>query len=76
MRFATIVGVIWLVAIVGRLVHLQVVKRTELVARAERQQNRTVRAYAKRGDILDRNGRILAMTRMPIRLRRPRRGHP
>ena len=27
-----IVGVIWLVAIVGRSVHLQVVKRTELVA--------------------------------------------
>jgi cell division protein FtsI/penicillin-binding protein 2 len=62
LRLATIIGVIWLVAIVGRLVHLQVVKRTELVARAERQQNRTVRAYAKRGDILDRNGRILAMS--------------
>jgi cell division protein FtsI (penicillin-binding protein 3) len=62
MRLAAVFCVLWLAAIVGRLVQLQVVKRAEMVSRAERQQNRTVKAYAKRGDIVDRNGRVLAMS--------------
>jgi cell division protein FtsI/penicillin-binding protein 2 len=37
-----------------------VFKHSELVARAERQQMQTVEAPAKRGDIVDRNGRLLA----------------
>ena len=47
-------------AIEARLVYLQVVQHAELTARAERQQSRTIEAPAKRGDILDRHGRILA----------------
>ena len=61
-RLAVLAGlfVFWVVAIVARLVFLQVVSYDDLVARAERQQNRTVSAPAKRGDIFDRNGRLLA----------------
>jgi cell division protein FtsI (penicillin-binding protein 3) len=51
---------LWAAAIEVRLVHLQVVRYGDLSARAERQQSRTIEAPAKRGDILDRHGRILA----------------
>jgi cell division protein FtsI (penicillin-binding protein 3) len=52
--------VLWTAAIEGRLVYLQVVRHADLSARAERQQMRTVTAPAKRGEILDRRGRVLA----------------
>ena len=52
--------VLWALAIEARLVVLQVVQYPELVARAERQQMSTVVAPAKRGEIFDRNGRLLA----------------
>ena len=51
---------LWTAAIEARLVYLQVLDRTDLVARADRQQNRTVMPSAKRGEIFDRNGRVLA----------------
>jgi cell division protein FtsI (penicillin-binding protein 3) len=51
---------IWVAAIETRLVYLQVFARADLVARAERQQERTQPSPAKRGDILDRRGRVLA----------------
>jgi cell division protein FtsI (penicillin-binding protein 3) len=51
---------LWAVGVEARLVILQVFHRADLVARAERQQMRTIAAPAKRGDILDRRGRILA----------------
>ena len=51
---------LWGAAIEGRLVWLQVVQHDELTARAERQQMRTLEAVAKRGEILDRNGHVLA----------------
>jgi cell division protein FtsI (penicillin-binding protein 3) len=51
---------LWAVVIEARLVYLQVVRYGDLSARAERQQSRTVEAPAKRGDILDRHGHILA----------------
>jgi cell division protein FtsI (penicillin-binding protein 3) len=50
----------WTVAIEGRLSYLQVWRHTELLARADRQQKRTVDAPAKRGEIRDRNHRVLA----------------
>jgi cell division protein FtsI (penicillin-binding protein 3) len=50
----------WVVGIEARLVYLQVVARADLVERAERQYSRPVTAPAKRGDIVDRNGRVLA----------------
>jgi cell division protein FtsI (penicillin-binding protein 3) len=51
---------VWVGCIEARLVYLQIFKRTDLVARAERQQMRTQAVPPKRGDILDRRGRILA----------------
>jgi cell division protein FtsI (penicillin-binding protein 3) len=59
-RVAAVVFGLWAAAIQARLVQLQVVQHDELVARAERQQLRTVPAPAKRGDIHDRRGRVLA----------------
>jgi cell division protein FtsI (penicillin-binding protein 3) len=51
---------LWVVGIEAKLVYLQIFDRAELVARAERQQERTQPAPAKRGDIVDRRGRVLA----------------
>src|SRR5215471_11049750 len=51
---------LWAAGIEARLVYLQVYKRADLVARAERQQMRTIEAPAKRGDILDRKSHVLA----------------
>ncbi|HET7619490.1 MAG TPA: penicillin-binding protein [Vicinamibacterales bacterium] len=51
---------LWTTAIEARLVYLQVVDHAELTARAERQQMRTVTPPAKRGEIFDRHGRVLA----------------
>ena len=56
---ATILG-LWGVAIEARLIVLQVVEHDELVDRAERQQVQTRPLAAKRGDIVDRRGRVLA----------------
>jgi cell division protein FtsI (penicillin-binding protein 3) len=50
----------WTTAIEGRLVYLQVVDHADLLARADRQQMRTVVPPAKRGEIFDRKGRVLA----------------
>jgi len=52
--------VLWVVAIEARLVVLQVMQHDQLVARAERQQMSTLAAPAKRGEIFDRHGRLLA----------------
>jgi cell division protein FtsI (penicillin-binding protein 3) len=51
---------VWSAAIEARLVYLQIFRRADLTARADRQQSRTIESPAKRGEILDRNGRILA----------------
>jgi cell division protein FtsI (penicillin-binding protein 3) len=50
----------WAVVIEARLVHLQVFKRAELQARADRQRMSTTRVPARRGDILDCHGQVLA----------------
>ena len=50
----------WTVAIEARLIYLQVFAHAELTARANRQQMKTITPSAKRGEILDRNGRVLA----------------
>ena len=61
-RVLVIAGLLaaWVTGIEAKLVYLQVFKRADLVARAERQQERTQASPAKRGDILDRRGRVLA----------------
>lgn len=53
---------LWTAGIEARLVYLQVFDHADLVARAQRQQMRTVVPPAKRGDIYDRNGHVLAFS--------------
>jgi cell division protein FtsI/penicillin-binding protein 2 len=64
LRQRTIVAAVllglWVAVIECRLVFLQVVRHGDLVARATRQQMRRADTAAKRGDILDRKGRVLA----------------
>ncbi len=50
----------WALAIEVRLAYLQMVLRPELQSRADSQHNRTPPAPAKRGDIVDRRGNVLA----------------
>jgi cell division protein FtsI (penicillin-binding protein 3) len=61
-RIAVVAAVlaVWVVAIEARLVNLQVFQHADLVVRAERLQMRTLVVPAKRGDIVDRRGRVLA----------------
>ena len=56
---AAVLG-LWVLGIETKLVYLQIYQHADLVARAERQQERTQPAPGKRGDIVDRRGRILA----------------
>jgi cell division protein FtsI (penicillin-binding protein 3) len=55
-----VVFLAWSGAIEARLVYLQVVQHDELKARADTQQRRTIETSAKRGEIVDRGGRVLA----------------
>ncbi len=57
---ATCVFAAWSVAIEARLIYLHVLQHDELLAAAEDQQLETIPLEPKRGDILDRNGRLLA----------------
>src|SRR5262245_19865870 len=52
--------VLWTVSIEARLLYLQVVEHADMMARANRQQLKTVKLPAKRGEIVDRAGRVLA----------------
>src|SRR5688500_12160670 len=51
---------VWALAIEVRLGYLQTVMRPGLQARAESQHNRKLTTPAKRGDIVDRRGNVLA----------------
>jgi cell division protein FtsI (penicillin-binding protein 3) len=57
---AAVIFGLWTTAIEGRLLYLQVIRHADMVARAARQRMNTLEAPARRGDILDRNGRVLA----------------
>jgi cell division protein FtsI (penicillin-binding protein 3) len=52
--------VLWAAGIQARLLYLQVHRHQDMQARAENQSARTMDISAKRGDILDRHGRVLA----------------
>ena len=60
MTCAAVIFGLWAVGVEARLVMLQIVEHDELVDRAERQQMQTRTLAAKRGDIVDRKGRMLA----------------
>ncbi len=55
-----IIFMLWAVGIQARLLYLQVHRHHDLQSRAENQSARTMDISAKRGDILDRHGRVLA----------------
>jgi cell division protein FtsI/penicillin-binding protein 2 len=50
----------WMALVAGRLVQLQVFQHDELVAEAAERQQRVLKLNAKRGDIVDRHGTMLA----------------
>ncbi len=56
------VALLWTSALFGRLSYLQLFKHGEYLARAQRQQQRTIEITPKRGIIYDRNLRALAMS--------------
>jgi cell division protein FtsI (penicillin-binding protein 3) len=57
---AAVIGVAWSIAIEARLVYLQVLQYEFLTKEAKKQQLDTITLEAKRGDIVDRDGRLLA----------------
>ena len=59
-RVVACLMLVWGVAIAGRLVQLQVVDHESYVELAADRQVRTIETRARRGDILDRRGRVLA----------------
>jgi len=60
------VALLWTTAVFGRLSYLQLIKHWEYLARAQRQQQRTIEITPKRGIIYDRNLRALAMS-VPVK---------
>ncbi|MBI4164158.1 MAG: transpeptidase family protein [Acidobacteria bacterium] len=52
----------WLLLLAGRLYHLQIIQYVDLVARGERQQQRTIEIAPTRGTIYDREMQPLAMS--------------
>jgi len=59
---AAILFAAWGVAIEARLVYLQVYQHDALRIRAQNQANRTTTVEPRRGDIVDRHGRTLALS--------------
>jgi cell division protein FtsI (penicillin-binding protein 3) len=56
------VALLWMTAVFGRLGYLQLVRHSDYLARAHRQQQRTIEITPKRGAIYDRNMHPLAMS--------------
>jgi len=63
-RLLIVAGLValWLGAVFVRLGYLQLFRHTEYLARAQRQQQRTIEITPKRGSIFDRNMHPLAMS--------------
>jgi cell division protein FtsI (penicillin-binding protein 3) len=60
------VALLWTVLVFGRLSYLQLIRHGEYLARAQRQQQRTIEITPRRGNIYDRSGRMLA-TSVPVK---------
>src|SRR5581483_4452598 len=54
---------LWMLALAARLYQLQIIQYVDLLARAQRQQQRTVEIAPQRGTLYDRQMRPLAMSR-------------
>src|SRR5277367_228430 len=63
-RLLIIAGVafLWMGAVAGRLTYLQLIRHSEYLSRALRQQQRSFEITPERGAIYDRNGHPLAMS--------------
>ena len=63
-RLLVVAGVafLWMTAVFGRLGYLQLIRHSDYLARAQRQQQRTIEITPKRGAIYDRNMHPLAMS--------------
>src|SRR5437899_8582504 len=62
LAIVALVALVWAAAVFGRLAYLQLLRHGEYLARAQRQQQRTIEITPKRGAIYDRNMRPLAMS--------------
>jgi len=60
------VALLWSTAVFARLAYLQLARHSDYLARAQRQQQRTIEITPKRGVIYDRNMRTLAMS-IPVK---------
>jgi cell division protein FtsI (penicillin-binding protein 3) len=60
------VALLWITAVFGRLSYLQLVRHSDYLARAQRQQQRSFDITPKRGVIYDRNMHALAMS-VPVK---------
>src|SRR6266478_3007478 len=60
------VALLWTTAVFGRLSYLQLFAHGEYMARAQRQQQRTIEITPKRGILYDRNMHALAMS-VPVK---------
>jgi cell division protein FtsI (penicillin-binding protein 3) len=56
------VALLWMVAVFGRVAYLQLFCHSEYLAKAQRQQRRSIEITPKRGAIYDRNMQALAMS--------------
>ena len=56
------VALLWMTAVFGRLGYLQLFRHSDYLARAQRQQQRTIEITPRRGAIYDRNLHPLAMS--------------
>src|SRR5271169_6705072 len=55
-------ALLWMMGVSGRLAYLQLIRHSDYMARALRQQQRTIDISPKRGEIYDRNMHPLAMS--------------
>jgi cell division protein FtsI (penicillin-binding protein 3) len=56
------VALLWMTTVFGRLGYLQLIRHSDYLVRAQRQQQRTIEITPKRGAIYDRNMHPLAMS--------------
>src|SRR5262245_28285593 len=62
LAIVALIALFWATAVLGRLAYLQLFRHSEYLARAQRQQQRTIEITPKRGAIYDRNMHPLAMS--------------
>jgi cell division protein FtsI (penicillin-binding protein 3) len=61
-RLLGLILTLWALAVVGRLVQIQIAQGSRYRAKAQRQQERRIEIAGQRGSILDREGRELAVS--------------